>query len=44
MYYVSAQGFDEHMINVHYYYFSLIKTGTIIMLSNYYTSYHGKST
>ena len=24
--------------------FSFIKTGAIIMLSNYYTSYHGKST
>ena len=26
MYHVSAQGVDEHMINVHYYYYSVFAT------------------
>ena len=29
MYHVSAQGVDEHMINVHYYYYSFAKSSIV---------------
>ena len=32
MYYVSAQGIDERMINVHYYYYSLVQLDPVLSL------------